>query len=183
MYTVEELKTKLQRILKYVENKSYRNDADREGGLTYRQWVYAIDDAVALLNGALDVFEGLSNDLNIVVVEVIEVDLKELEREALKSVIRVEDIQGLLPFQTGIVSGENFFHVVNESLYDVETKHHIIQKGSSLCARGINGNVSPVLGPIRGVYPTCPGCVAKSKNIIARHVQNSLDRVSEFDPA
>lgn len=94
-------------------------------------------------------------------------------RESLKRDIRDTDLQALLPFQTSIVAGDTHFHIRNDSKYVVETKYHDIEQGDTLCARAKNND-----DVLYGVYATCPGCIAKAKNVVVTHLL-SEERIGE----
>jgi hypothetical protein len=97
---------------------------------------------------------------------VIVVDVEGFVRHQLTAVIQDIRVQEYLPFQTAVVEGDTHFHLRNKSVYPVETKYHTIEQGDTLCAHSI-GHLLPEL---RDVAPTCPGCIAKAKNLIASHL-------------
>jgi hypothetical protein len=100
---------------------------------------------------------------------VVIIDADRLEREVLKSSIADEDVQKLLPFNTGVSGGEHFYHIVNRSAYIVETNAHRIYEGETLCKRA---------GHTGGRYTytdaDCPGCLAKGKSIIVNHLLQNV---------
>lgn len=96
---------------------------------------------------------------------VVSVDVEGLVREDIKQHIADDDVRSLLPFLTSVSDGENHFHIRNDSRYDVETKYHVIEQGDTLCGRRGDNSLT-----LRCVTPTCPGCIAKAKNIIATHL-------------
>jgi hypothetical protein len=104
------------------------------------------------------------------------VDIVGLVREELKAGIPDNQVAKYLPFNTSIVEGDSHFHIRNESVYPVDTKHHTIENGDTLCAHW-NGARLPEL---RYTFPTCPGCIAKAKNIVASHLLNESTNPKEF---
>lgn len=105
---------------------------------------------------------------------VVVIDAKRLEREVLKGSIADKNVQKLLPFQTDITSGENYYHIVNASAYKVATNSHFIYEGDTLCRRyGTN-----IARTLRGTEPTCPGCLAKAKAIIVQHLLTTEPELS-----
>jgi hypothetical protein len=95
------------------------------------------------------------------------IDVEGIIREDIKQSIRSTQLQEYLPFLTSISEGDEHFHIRNDSVYPVSTKYHVIDNGDTLCARG--GDNSETL---RNGYVTCPGCIAKAKNIVASHLLN-----------
>ena len=86
-------------------------------------------------------------------------------KRVMAGLIADEDVQKRLPFQTSLGAGNNYVHIVNESLYKVKTNHHTIEEGDTLCYR--LGGVKWHLADLRdATVPTCPGCLAKAKWII-----------------
>jgi len=106
-------------------------------------------------------------------VTAVVIDIVGLVREDLKQSIPDTDVTKYLPFNTSIVEGEHHFHIRNESVYPIDTKYHTIKNGDTLCAHA-HGDRLPEL---RYTFPTCPGCIAKAKNIIATHLLD-LDTVN-----
>jgi hypothetical protein len=110
------------------------------------------------------------------------IDLNRLKQEELKENIQDATIQKLLPFHTALVVGENYVHVQNSSAYVVTTNSHEVLEGDTLCAK--RGATYPVGGfhsvqqRVRGNVPTCPGCIAKAKAIIAQHLQTTEPELS-----
>jgi hypothetical protein len=107
-----------------------------------------------------------SVDLLTPIATLVIVDEARLEREVLKGSIADENVQKLLPFNTVLVAGSNYFHLQNASAYNVETNSHRIYEGDTLCAK---------VGPVQRLYSsdraaTCPGCLAKGKAIIVNHL-------------
>jgi hypothetical protein len=98
-------------------------------------------------------------------VTAVVVDVVGLVREEIKQSIPDAKVREYLPFATSIVEGSTHFHIKNDSVYDVDTKYHTIEQGDTLCARGGDNS-----NELRYVVPTCPGCIAKAKNIIASHL-------------
>lgn len=164
--SAKSIRAGLDRVLKSLEAQSYAT----HGCGSFQQWYQSVVNAREIIR------EAKSRVTDVDIVEVVVIDMYSIEHDIIKSVIRDEEIQAFLPFKSEIVAGENYFHIINDSGYIVETKHHFIPKGATICARGTGKADSPVLGPLRGVIPTCPGCVAKSKNIIATHV---LDKIHQ----
>lgn len=93
------------------------------------------------------------------------VDVIGLVREEIKSSIPDNKVREYLPFATSVVEGDTHFHIKNDSVYPVDTKYHTIEQGDTLCARAGNND-----NELRYVFPTCPGCIAKAKNIVASHL-------------
>ena len=90
--------------------------------------------ALAKASTTFDVVDP-SVDLLTPTTTVIVINFDRLEREVLKRSIADGDVQKLLPFNTVLVAGEHHFHILNTSAYDVETNSHVIQEGSTLCAK------------------------------------------------
>jgi hypothetical protein len=99
---------------------------------------------------------------------VIIIDGDRLEREVLKGSIADGDVQKLLPFKTKRVYGYTFVHIQNESAYTIQTDRHFICEGETLCARDSHGRTYSA--SVKGLVPTCPGCLAKGKSIIVNHL-------------
>ena len=97
-----------------------------------------------------------------------EADIEKFLRDEVKALVPDTQVRQYLPFLTSVSEGATYFHIRNESAYPVETKAHIIEPGDTLCARG--GNNSQTL---RFAHPTCPGCLAKAKNIVATHLMHT----------
>jgi hypothetical protein len=165
----------LSRVIARFEDQSFHTGGD---GLTYRQWFYSVEAALGIVSEALiavtratvtktpiekatEVYETLHG--NIVVI-----DMARAEYETVKSLIADEDVQSLVPFQTAMVHGENFIHIQNESSYAVETKYHTIRKGETLC----KDSHQTWYVTARDTTPTCPGCLAKAKGIVATYLLN-----------
>ena len=96
------------------------------------------------------------------------VDMAAAERRALAGAIADWDVQKLLPFQTSLAAGNNYVHIVNASAYTVETNHHTIEEGDTICYRA--GGVKWELSQDSDRVTTCPGCLAKAKRIIVDHL-------------
>jgi hypothetical protein len=89
--------------------------------------------------------------------------------QQLKASVAVEDIQPLLPFQSGLELGNTHVHITNESAYPVSTQYHVIGNGDTLCKRGTDSR-----GTVSGAEPTCPGCVAKARGVIVNHLMEQF---------
>jgi hypothetical protein len=98
----------------------------------------------------------------------VAIDVEGIVREDIKQSIHSTQLQEYLPFLTSISEGDTHFHIRNDSAYPVDTKYYVIENGDTLCAR--DGDNSQTL---RGGFVTCPGCIAKAKNIVATYL---LDR-------
>lgn len=88
--------------------------------------------------------------------------LQTILRDLLAHALPTERLQAYLPMHTVIRKGDNHNHIVNASIYTVETQYHTIFEGMSLCARR-KRNLRDASGTA-----TCPGCVAHAKSIILR---------------
>jgi hypothetical protein len=106
-------------------------------------------------------------DLLTPIATLVTIDIARLEREVLKQSIADKDVQKFLPFNTRLVAGTNHFHIQNISGYAVETDHHIITEGETLCKRA--GRVD-LLDTNTWAAASCPGCLAKGKAIIVNHL-------------
>lgn len=95
----------------------------------------------------------------------VTVDAVGIVRESLKARIQDTAVREYLPFLTSVSDGLNHFHIRNDSAYPVDTKYHTIEQGDTLCGRGGDNNYT-----VSHVSPTCPGCIAKAKNIIVTHL-------------
>jgi len=89
--------------------------------------------------------------------------------QQLKASVAAEDIQSLLPFQSGLELGDTHVHITNLSAYPVETKYHTITFNDTLCKRGTEPR-----GVVTGAEPTCPGCVAKARGVIVNHLMEQF---------
>lgn len=87
-------------------------------------------------------------------------------RDLLAHSLPTERLQAYLPFHTVVRHGSDFNHIVNASVFTVETQHHVIYEGVTLCARRKRGMTEPRKG--EGV--TCPGCIAHAKGIVLRTI-------------
>lgn len=90
--------------------------------------------------------------------------------QQLKASVAAEDIQSLLPFQSGLELGDTYIHVTNESAYPVFTKYHVVGNGDTLCKRGTDSR-----GTVSGAEPTCPGCVAKARGVIVNNLMKGFE--------
>ena len=89
--------------------------------------------------------------------------------QQLKASVAAEDIQSLLPFQSGLELGDTHIHITNESAYPVFTKYHVVGNGDTLCKRGTDSR-----GTVSGAEPTCPGCIAKARGVIVNHLMEQF---------
>ena len=95
------------------------------------------------------------------------------------STISFEDLSRYLPFQTRIVSGENFNHIQSRHAYDIgtyrksqklgRTFEYTVSEGDTLCRRG--GSLRSTRGGVND--ENCPGCTAIAQGIIKRDIENA----------
>jgi hypothetical protein len=90
--------------------------------------------------------------------------LARLFYDLLKYTLPANRLQAYLPLQTRLRRGDNYVHIVNASVFTLETQHHVIYEGSSLCAR----QKRFLKDAQQGDVPTCPGCIAHAKGVITR---------------
>lgn len=174
MYQSGEVKAMLQRSIDYLGNQSCSNVArSSTSPRLFGEWFQAVSDARDILKDAI-------TSLDSQPVVIIVVDVEAIERRLIAKSIADEDVIGLLPYQAAVGAGDNYFHIVNKSLYEVTTNAHVIPYDETLCARGINTgrgrNGFDAVGVGKfALIPTCPGCLAKAKNQIAYHLQKGVN--------
>jgi hypothetical protein len=99
--------------------------------------------------------------------------------KAAKSVITDADVRAYLPFNTVVKSGDSLNHIVNDSVFATETKHHTIGRGDTICKRaGRLRSENPLVG-------MCPGCVEKARvlgaaELVKRYVEENGIAVIEL---
>jgi hypothetical protein len=90
--------------------------------------------------------------------------LTQILYDLIKRTMPADRLTAYLPFNTVLRRGDNHVHIVNDSVYTVDTQHHTIFEGMSLCARHRR-----FTKPLRiEDEATCPGCTSLAKGIIAR---------------
>jgi hypothetical protein len=96
--------------------------------------------------------------------------------------ITFENVQRYLPFQTRIVSGENFNHIQSRTVYDIRTygkprfsyieqttlyPEFTVEENDTLCRR--TGKLISTKGGVND--ENCPGCLAIAQGIIKRDIE------------
>jgi hypothetical protein len=100
--------------------------------------------------------------------------LQTILRDLLAHALPTERLQAYLPFQTSIRRGTDHIHIVNESVFSVETRYHFIHTNETLCGR----RKRSMADVPRGTAATCPGCTAIAKGVVARHITPSVETVN-----
>jgi hypothetical protein len=88
----------------------------------------------------------------------------EMIKEAVKA-IEFDELPEYLPFKVDTLAGENYIHLTNESVFPVETRHHVITQGVTLCGR--NPVAPSRLSAVLRNEP-CPGCTAHGRSLAAK---------------
>ena len=97
--------------------------------------------------------------------------------KALAKQIPFEDLSRFLPFQTGLVAGDNHVHIQYLGAYDVKTygkadrfgvrPEYTVTEGDTLCRRqGVVALSGICLHP-------CPGCQAIAEGLIKRDIESA----------
>lgn len=109
-----------------------------------------------------------------IIIDLTDAEFEAYRRQGLKDAIPDSGIREYLPFLTSVSEGSNYFHIRNDSVYPVATKRHTVEQGDTLCMRGGDNTET-----VRLVAPTCPGCIAKAKNIVVAHLLSTAGNPSE----
>ena len=90
-------------------------------------------------------------------------DFRHAVVQQIKSQIPFANVGKFLPFQTQVVSGNNFNHIQSLSAFAINTDARVIQDGDTLC-----GRKAPwfFLGATR--EENCPGCEAIGQGLAVR---------------
>ncbi len=84
----------------------------------------------------------------------------------LKDEVLFEELYRYLPFAVSLKQGSTHEHIVNESVYPVQTEVRTVYQGESLCGRRrafLDHKYAQ-----RKHYTACPGCLAIGRGIAVR---------------
>jgi hypothetical protein len=182
----------LDHVRWYLGKHSYSKDG---AFLSFQGYLAMMIDASQILNDAQASVNEVDDDINAI---------KSMMFKVLVASVEDENVQAILPFQTSLREGNTFTHIVNESFYDVQTNYHSIEQGDAICGRGGSFDESArfrLYADIRRktvpqvknkiayntpqynapqyidqhTVPTCPGCLAKAKRIVVKHLLAKCD--------
>lgn len=85
---------------------------------------------------------------------------------AVKDRIPVSEIHKYLRYAIKIKAGEEFNHIINDSIFDIDLEKRTIVEGEAFCGRYDSKYASRAYTNL----DTCPGCIAIARSIAVRDV-------------
>lgn len=167
----------LDHVRQYLGKHSYSKDG---AFLSFQGYIAMMISASQILNDA----RASVNEVIVVDADTLRASIKSMMFKVLVASVEDENVQAILPFQTSLRKGNTFTHIVNESFYDVQTNYPSIEQGDAICGRGGSFDphaayrirTTPVSVHIdQHTVPTCPGCLAKAKRIVVKHLLAKCD--------